>query len=113
MEGRSLLNHKELEEIPIFGTNRWDTAESLNGVDKARMSRSGQWIPYYLFGRISVIFCDKAFDYRLKANVIEESKIRGHTGSCNEDDFPSEKEIRRLISETLLQRDYDVSFMGK
>jgi phosphoglycerol transferase MdoB-like AlkP superfamily enzyme len=65
--------------------------------------------PFYQFGYLQVVVCQKMYILNLRNNSFLEKKVAGHTAPCPAADLPSQKEIRLLMLEHLRRYGFDVS----
>ena len=111
VEGRSLLEPDAVQEIPIIGTRVWEDFDFEKENQYERAPISGMISPLYLFGRISVIYCDASLNFLMKDNVVERDRIAGHTGGCERTVVPEDAEFRRFVRDQFLRTGFDVSWL--
>jgi len=108
MKGSSLIAG-ELPERPIFGasiSNRQieDIGNGIFALVNEKISP-----PFYHFGGVSVIRCDRWFHYDLNALRWYTGKIEGSTNPCPADSEPTERELFELLVAHLEENGFDVS----
>ena len=112
MEGRSILDSDNIEEIPILGTRVWAVFDFGKEPEYERVPIDGKISPIYLFGRISGIYCDTALNFIMQNDVVERKRIRGHTGGCETSVAPPDDDFKRFVKAQFIRTGYDVSWLG-
>lgn len=94
-------------------------ATLLNPVDKHRLifsfSNSPSSLlekrsaPFYQFGSIRVIECQRWYTLDLINDVWQSGAIQGHTAPCKEGELQSSSEIQAAILKLLMNNDFDIS----
>jgi len=80
--------------------------------DKAHLQLDQRSIgpPFYSLGSVGVFYCDRLYNLRLEENLLEISRVAGHTAPCaGEDDIPDSQRVIGLIIDRLIEDGYDVS----
>ena len=65
--------------------------------------------PFFSLGSVSLVQCDTAFEFRLRRNVLNVWKVKGHTRPCP--DGPAPAEAMQQIVDHLDRYHYDTSLL--
>jgi hypothetical protein len=106
MRGRSLIAG-ELEERPIFGVNDVDKEKDQNNVFSVNWDKVSP--PYYQFGGMSVIYCQKWYKLDLSDFTWESGDVEGSTAVCPAGTGITDEEAFHLLVEHLRENSFDVS----
>ena len=108
MGGLSLLSGDAETRQFIFAVDRVHGDEI---GDKAHLQLDQSKIgpPFYTLGSLGAFYCDRLFTLRLEENVLEISRIKGHTAPCHQDDLPDPESIGKLLIDHLIENGYDTS----
>jgi hypothetical protein len=69
--------------------------------------------PFYQFGYLQVVVCQKMYKLDLTTKVFTESLVNGHTAPCNENELPTSAEVRAVLLEHLRVNGFDISTLLK
>jgi hypothetical protein len=65
--------------------------------------------PFYQFGYLQIVICQKLYTLTLSTNQLSESDVSGHTAPCNENTLPNGTQVRRIMLDHLRTYGFDVS----
>lgn len=101
MEGNSLL--QPLPEKPIFTYNilRENTAGEYSTTYDMEP-------PFYQFGLIGLVYCDRLFQFDLKNLQLDTEAIQGHTSPCQDNSIPSNETVIQWMTDHLQDKGFDV-----
>ncbi|HEX6302726.1 MAG TPA: sulfatase [Anaerolineales bacterium] len=107
MEGQSLLAGEPDPVRPIFST----------GVTYGTVDDNGYWTidlegiepPFYQFGYLRAIVCQKWYRINLRDFIWEEGEVVGHSAPCEGEISPDAKSVQKEILKRLEMDGFDIS----
>jgi arylsulfatase A-like enzyme len=108
MGGLSLLSDEVPADRFIFTIDRVH-GEEIGDKAHLQLDQSSIGPPFYSLGSVGVFYCDRLYNLRLDENLLEISRVAGHTAPCGEGDLPDSQSVARLIIDRLARDGYDVS----
>jgi hypothetical protein len=108
MSGQSLLHGSPAKDRPIISAG-------VVGVDCTPpnywciIDRSRDKPPFYQFGFIQVVVCQKMYTLILNTGQWSQTDVVGHTAPCAEDTLPSSAQVRNIALDHLLFYGFDIS----
>jgi hypothetical protein len=102
MEGDSLL--KPLPDNPILSFNILGMLTQNENATVYNMDP-----PFYQFGFMGLIYCDRIYQLDLKNYTLEPSLVKGHTSPCVEDSIPSDETVVHWMIDHLRSKGFNVS----
>jgi len=112
MEGLSLISGDVPRDRFIFTIDRVHGGE-VGELARLRLDRRSIGPPFHSLGSIGVFYCDWFYDLRLDGNVLEISRVSGHTGPCGDEGRLDAQFVARLIIDRLATDGYDVSSIAE
>jgi hypothetical protein len=106
MRGQSLIAG-ELKQRPIFGVNDVDKEKDENNIFSVDWDTVSP--PFYQFGGMSLIYCQKWFKLDLSDLTWETGEVEGSTSVCPPGSEITDEQAFHLIVEHLRENDFDVS----
>ncbi|HEX5839941.1 MAG TPA: sulfatase-like hydrolase/transferase [Anaerolineales bacterium] len=106
MRGQSLIAG-ELEQRPILGVNDVEKTKDENNIFSVDWDQVSP--PFYQFGGMSLIYCDKWYRLNLSNLTWETGSVEGSTSTCTPEQEITEEHAYRLLVEHLQENGFDVS----
>jgi hypothetical protein len=106
MRGQSLIAGK-LEQRPIFGVNDVKKARDENNIFSVDWDQVSP--PFYQFGGMSLIYCDKWYRLNLADLSWELGPVEGSTATCAADEDITDEQAFQWIVGHLGENGFDVS----
>ncbi|MDE2667095.1 MAG: sulfatase-like hydrolase/transferase [Acidobacteriota bacterium] len=106
MTGQSLIGKDPNHERTNFAADR---IHGTGVIARRQITPSHIVPPFFSLGSVSLVQCDTAFEFRLRRNVLNVWKVKGHTRPCA--DGPSPAEAMQQIVGHLDRYDYDTSLL--
>lgn len=106
MRGQSLIAGV-LEQRPIFGVNDVEKTEDENNIFSVDWDQVSP--PFYHFGGMSLIYCDKWYRLNLAELTWESEPVERSTATCAADEDITDEQAFHWIVEHLRENGFDVS----
>jgi arylsulfatase A-like enzyme len=106
MRGQSLIAGEQ-EQRPIFGVNDVEKTKDENNIFSVDWDQVSP--PFYQFGGMSLIYCDKWYRLNLADLSWESEPVEGSTATCAADEDITDEQAFHWIVEHLRENGFDVS----
>jgi arylsulfatase A-like enzyme len=99
MAGQSLLKGEPAKDRPIFSAAPGD--RSYNEFGRMQMNTSQLKPPFYQFGIIGMVVCQKFYALDTKAMTWQVSDIQNYPAPCDIKDLPDDQQVRQMMLKQL------------
>ena len=106
MEGLSLLSGEVESRRFIFTADR-KHGDEVGALARQRLHQTAVVPPFFTLGSVGIFRCDRFYNLLLEENLLEISRVEGHTAPC--DEALESQEAVEVIIDRLVEDGYDVS----